>query len=84
MAQDAQLEETLWSAVRALEESLELRRRVADRMAIRGVPHVTAGLREDIGDLERRAEALREMLLNGHRRKSRRRVRRSASLKRAR
>jgi two-component system chemotaxis response regulator CheB len=62
-----ELEATLWSALRALEESAELRRRLAVRM--RNAPLPLQGLREDYQrqaeEAEERASALRTLLGDG-------------------
>jgi hypothetical protein len=54
---------TEWSALRAIEESIELRTRMADRAEIRTLTAMLPGLRRDIDDAERRADALRALLL---------------------
>lgn len=61
--QDGNIEETLWSALRALEESLELRRRMAARARAHGLDAILRGVERDIADLERRADVLRDLLL---------------------
>ena len=65
-AQENKLEDTLWSALRAIEESIALRRRLLERGRA-GTPlaAVAPGVTRDIGDLEQRATALRELLLSG-------------------
>jgi two-component system chemotaxis response regulator CheB len=61
--QAERLEDILWSALRAIEESIELRKRMADRAEIRNLTAMLPGLRRDIDDAERRADALRALLL---------------------
>ena len=62
-SQNGKLEETLWSALRALEESLELRRRMVERGRRRNLRAIVTSLEKEIGDLEKRADGLRELLL---------------------
>ena len=64
-AQENKLEETLWSALRAIEESIALRRRLLERGRTSHLATITHGVTRDIGDLEQRATALRELLLSG-------------------
>jgi two-component system chemotaxis response regulator CheB len=64
-AQENKLEETLWSALRAIEESIALRRRLLERGRAGTLAAVAPGVTRDIGDLEQRATALRELLLSG-------------------
>jgi two-component system chemotaxis response regulator CheB len=62
-AQENKLEDTLWSALRAIEESIALRRRMLDRGRTGHLAAVAPGLTRDISDLEQRATTLRELLL---------------------
>jgi two-component system chemotaxis response regulator CheB len=64
LAQDSKLEDTLWSALRAIEESIALRRRVVDPRRRTHLASVVPGITRDIGDLEQRAATLRELLLS--------------------
>jgi two-component system chemotaxis response regulator CheB len=63
-SQNGKLEETLWSALRALEESLELRRRMAERGRQRNLHAIVPGLEQEIRELEKRADGLRGLLLD--------------------
>jgi two-component system chemotaxis response regulator CheB len=63
VAQDEKLEDTLWSALRALEESIELRKRLMARAESRNLTALLPGLRRDADDLEHRADVLRTLLL---------------------
>jgi len=77
VAQNGKLEDTLWSALRAIEESIELKKRMLARAESRNLKAMVPGLNRDIADLERRAEALRTILLEPARvRTPRRRPRR--------
>ena len=62
-AEDAQLEDALWAALRALEEQESLARRMLDRSWARGSERTQARLRERVDDTRRRADVLREFLL---------------------
>jgi hypothetical protein len=62
-AQNGKLEETLWSALRAIEESLELRKRMADRARRGNLGGMLPRLQQEIADLSRRADALRDLLI---------------------
>jgi two-component system chemotaxis response regulator CheB len=61
--QNGKVEEALWSALRLLEEAIELRKRMADRARERNLSAVVAGLNRDVADYEARAEVLRSLLL---------------------
>jgi two-component system chemotaxis response regulator CheB len=63
VAQTEKLEDTLWSALRAIEESLELRKRMVARAESKNLKTILPGLTRDITDFERRADALRAILL---------------------
>lgn len=65
--QENKLEETLWSALRAIEGSIALRRRLLDRGGAGHLAAVTPGVTRDIGDLEEHAASLRELLLSAPR-----------------
>jgi len=60
---DEKLEDTLWTAVRALEESIELRKRMLHRAGIQRLTGFTASLKRDMTELEKNAESLRALLL---------------------
>ena len=62
-AQDGKLEDILWSALRALEESLELRQRMAQRARASDLTTLLPRVEEDMADLRHRIEALRNVLL---------------------
>ena len=61
--QNEKVEDALWSALRAIEESIELRKRMADRAQTRNLTAVVPSLERDIADYESRADALRDLLL---------------------
>jgi two-component system chemotaxis response regulator CheB len=63
IAQTDRLEDTLWSALRAIEESIELRKRMMARAESRHLKAVLAGLKRDTEELEQRGDALRTLLL---------------------
>jgi two-component system chemotaxis response regulator CheB len=63
LAQNEKVEDALWSALRAIEESIELRRRMVARAESRNLKTILPGLKRDIADFEQRAEALRSILL---------------------
>jgi two-component system chemotaxis response regulator CheB len=65
VAQDTKLEDTLWSALRAIEELIALRRRIVDPRSRAHLTAVVPAVTRDIGDLEQRAATLRELLLSG-------------------
>jgi two-component system chemotaxis response regulator CheB len=60
---DEKLEDTLWSALRAIEENIELRTRMKTRATDRRLSAFTAALDEEIDDLKQRAAMLRRLLL---------------------
>lgn len=60
---DDKLEDVLWSALRAIEENIELRTRMKTRATDGRLTAFTATLDQDIADLTHRAAALRRMLL---------------------
>jgi two-component system, chemotaxis family, protein-glutamate methylesterase/glutaminase len=62
-AQDSKLEETLWSALRALEELIALRRRMVASGRVGNLTSIMPGVSRDLHDLEQRADALRGLLL---------------------
>ena len=57
------LEDTLWSALRAMEEAIELRSRMRERARTRHLTGFIPGLDKDIADMKERADALRRLLL---------------------
>ena len=61
--QNGKVEDALWSALRAIEESIELRKRMADRAETRHLTAVVPSLKRDIAEYESRADALRGLLL---------------------
>lgn len=63
-AEDAALEDTLWAALRALEEQESLTRRMLDRTWAQGADHTRVRLRERAEQAARRADILREFLLS--------------------
>jgi two-component system chemotaxis response regulator CheB len=62
-AEDAQLEDALWAALRALEEQEALARRLLDRRWAGGVSRTRDRLEQRTADARRRADILREFLL---------------------
>lgn len=58
---DGALEDSLWAALRALEENIHLRRNVAESM--RHLPRVSRSIDEQVEEAERHAERLRDVLL---------------------
>jgi two-component system chemotaxis response regulator CheB len=62
---DDKLEDTLWSALRAIEENIELRTRIMEQAKKRRLTEFTANLEEEIADRKKRADALRDLLING-------------------
>jgi two-component system, chemotaxis family, protein-glutamate methylesterase/glutaminase len=63
---DGKLEETLWSAVRAIEESIALRTRMREQATHRRLTGLVSALDTEIGSLTSRVHALRELLLQQH------------------
>jgi two-component system chemotaxis response regulator CheB len=61
---EEKLEETLWSALRAIEEGIALRKRMNVRAQTQRLKAFAANLDDEISELERRADALRQLLLN--------------------
>jgi len=57
------IEDTLWSALRAIDETIELRRRMAARARDRNLLAIVPGLEKDIAEYESRADALRQLLM---------------------
>jgi two-component system, chemotaxis family, protein-glutamate methylesterase/glutaminase len=60
---DEKLEDALWSGLRALEESIELRTRMMAQARERRLTAFTAMLDAEIDELTRRADALRHLLV---------------------
>jgi two-component system chemotaxis response regulator CheB len=63
--QSAALDEALWTAFRALEESAALARRLSERMQTRGYELPAQRFEEQARDAERRAALVRQVLLRG-------------------
>jgi len=61
---DEKLEETLWSALRAIEENIELRSRMLTRAKDRRLTAFTRALDREIAEMKQRAAALRRLLLD--------------------
>lgn len=61
--QNGKVEDALWTALRAIEESIELRKRMADRALTRNLTTVMPSLERDIVEYESRADVLRDLLL---------------------
>jgi two-component system, chemotaxis family, protein-glutamate methylesterase/glutaminase len=61
---EEKLEDTLWSAVRALEEAIELRKRMLHRAGIQRLTDFVLTLKREMAELEKNAESLRALLLN--------------------
>jgi two-component system, chemotaxis family, protein-glutamate methylesterase/glutaminase len=59
------LEDTLWSALRALEEAIELRKRMIERSRAGNLRGMVPPLERDIAGYRERADALRNLLLAG-------------------
>lgn len=64
---DEKLEETLWSALRAIEEGIALRSRMKERAKTQRLKAFASSLDDEVAEMVRRAEALRQLLLNPHR-----------------
>lgn len=62
-AEDGNLEETLWAALRALEEQESLSRRLLERSSASGRGRIEGRLRERMEEASRRADVLRDFLL---------------------
>ncbi len=60
---DEKLEETLWSALRAIEENIELRSRMKVRATDQRLTAFATALDQEIADMKQRAGALRRLLL---------------------
>jgi two-component system chemotaxis response regulator CheB len=60
---DEKLEDTLWSALRAIEENIELRSRMQMRAKGRRLTTFTTSLEQEIAEMKERAAALRTLLL---------------------
>lgn len=60
---DTKIEESMWSAVRAIEEVIELRKRMLARAKRQNLSSFTDSLAEEIQELEGRADTLRSVLL---------------------
>jgi two-component system chemotaxis response regulator CheB len=63
--QGEQLEDAFWVALRALEESASLARRMADRARMRNQPHVAAAFEEQAESAKARADLVRQVLQKG-------------------
>jgi two-component system chemotaxis response regulator CheB len=61
---DEKLEETLWSALRAIEENIELRSRMLTRAKHRRLTAFIGTLEQEIAEMNQRAAALRRLLLD--------------------
>jgi two-component system chemotaxis response regulator CheB len=59
---DDKLEDTLWSALRAIEENIELRSRMRQRAQDRRLTTFTTSLEEEIAEMKERAAVLRRLL----------------------
>jgi two-component system chemotaxis response regulator CheB len=64
-AQTRALEEALWSGLRALEESAEMRRRMARRARSSHLGEIARRYEEDAALAEKRADAIRAVLIDG-------------------
>ncbi len=60
---DDKLEETLWSALRAIEELIELRNRMLERAKGQHLDMLSSSLEREIAELQERATTLRRLLL---------------------
>ena len=63
VGQDGAVEEALWTALRTLEETAALRRRLADDARSRKMPHVAGGYEERAQQFEQQAGIIRKVLL---------------------
>jgi two-component system chemotaxis response regulator CheB len=61
-AQDESVEQALWTALRALEESAELRRRMALHAMTHGMSHIAESYNAQAIESERRAAAIRKVV----------------------
>jgi hypothetical protein len=61
---DEKIEDTLWTALRAIEEAVELRKRIQARAKRQRLTAFMKSLDSEIADLDKRASALRELLLH--------------------
>src|SRR5262249_17724766 len=57
---DQEIEDSLWAALRALEENIHIRRSLAERME--RYPRLSASMKDRIEETERHAERLRDLL----------------------
>jgi two-component system chemotaxis response regulator CheB len=62
---DEKLEDTLWTALRAIEENIELRSRMRVRAKDRRLTTFTASLEQEIAHMKERAATLRRLLSGG-------------------
>jgi two-component system, chemotaxis family, protein-glutamate methylesterase/glutaminase len=62
---DDENEETLWAAIRSLEETIMLLRTMGDNMAQHGHSDAAAVVRQKVAELTRRADAVRTVVLDG-------------------
>jgi two-component system, chemotaxis family, protein-glutamate methylesterase/glutaminase len=62
-AQSDELEGALWAALRLLEENAVLRRRMADRVRVRGMSAIADSYEEHARDSDARAKVLRRLLV---------------------
>jgi two-component system chemotaxis response regulator CheB len=67
---DEKLEETLWSALRAIEEGIALRSRMRERAKTQHLKAFASSLDSEVAEMEQRAHALRQLLLNPHRQRA--------------
>ena len=65
-AQAGQLENALWTAVRALEDRADLLRRMASRAETRGHARSASSFRDQLLELESRATVIREAIQHAH------------------
>jgi two-component system chemotaxis response regulator CheB len=61
---NVKLEDTLWSALRAMEELIELRKRMLDRSRSQQLTVLAATLQSEIAELEERGAIMRKLLLS--------------------